>query len=111
MDMDKFRQRILLAVLTVPALLCWLAGQVLAADVSSGISQYIAVSGEAVDGAVICTDETGNSPCTRAYDPNMIGVVSLSPAVSFQVAILVRVLCQYWIAVKLMSWYRVKTVV
>jgi len=56
-----------------------------AVDTSSGIAQYVVVAGETSDGMLICATDSGNAPCTRGYDPNMIGVVADKPAVSFQI--------------------------
>ena len=57
-----------------------------AQDVSSGVAQSVAVSGNPSDGAVVCGTSTSTTLCTAAYDPNMIGVVTLAPAVSFDTA-------------------------
>jgi len=55
-------------------------------DVSSGVAQYAAIKQEVSDGMVVCSTTSGIEPCTREGDPNLLGVVSLSPAVSFGVA-------------------------
>lgn len=57
-----------------------------AQDVSSGVAQYIEIAGEVRDGAVICGSEASARACAAGYDPNMMGVVTLTPAVSFGVA-------------------------
>ena len=75
---------ILLSFLIVPALMSGQVSSVRAIDTSSGIARYIVASGETQDGTVICATETGNVPCTRGYDANMVGVVASTPAVSFQ---------------------------
>ena len=74
---------IILSLLIVPALMSGQVSRVRAIDTSSGIARYIVASGETSDGTVICATETGNVPCTRGYDANMVGVVSSTPAVSF----------------------------
>jgi hypothetical protein len=75
---------IVLSLFVVPALMSGQVSSVRAVDTSSSIAQYIAISGETSDGMLICAGETGNVPCTRGYDPNMVGVVASTPAVSFQ---------------------------
>jgi len=57
-----------------------------AMDTSSGIAIFSIVSGEVKDGTVICSVNQKNELCTLAYDPNMLGVVSLNPAISVGVA-------------------------
>lgn len=49
-----------------------------------GIANSTAITGEVKDGMVICSTTTGSAPCVGNYDPGMLGVVSLNPAVSFQ---------------------------
>lgn len=60
-----------------------LIGVVMAAEMSSGVAQFVSIPGEIRDGMVVCAVGAVNTPCERGYDPNMIGVVTLSPAVSF----------------------------
>jgi len=55
-----------------------------AVNISSGVAQYVLVAGETLNGSVICASDTGNRLCERDSDPNMVGVVTLNPAVSFQ---------------------------
>ena len=81
--MSKLKTTIL-SLLIVPALLSGQVSRVRAVDTSSGIAQYVVVTGETSDGMIICATDEGNTPCTRGHDPNMIGVVTDSPAVSFQ---------------------------
>jgi len=61
-------------------------GVIWAQNISSGVAQYVKLDPNTQDGMVVCTSDTGNLVCNRASDPNMIGVVSLSPAASFGVA-------------------------
>jgi len=75
---------ILLSFLIVPALLNSQVSGVRATDTSSSIAQYITVIGETTNGTIICATDSGNAPCIRGYDPNMVGVVTNNPAVSFQ---------------------------
>lgn len=51
---------------------------------SQGVAISMPVVGEVFDGAIICSD-TSNiySLCSREYDPNMSGVVAISPSISF----------------------------
>ena len=51
---------------------------------STGVAISTVVSGETFDGEVVCSD-TANlySACQKEYDPNMYGVVSLTPGLSF----------------------------
>lgn len=53
---------------------------------STGVAISLPIAGEVQDGSVICSTKDGNLPCTRGYDPNMYGVISLNPAVWFQLA-------------------------
>lgn len=55
-------------------------------ELATSVAYSLPITGEARDGMLICTDEAGNIPCNRAYDPNMFGAISLDPAVIFQVA-------------------------
>lgn len=66
---------VLFVVFTVPL-------PALAQDVSSGVAQFVPVSGSPPDGSLVCATVTSSTECNRPYDPNMIGVVTLSPAVS-----------------------------
>lgn len=51
---------------------------------SSGFAVSIPVKGNDIfDGAVICSTDVGYSLCDRAYNPNMYGVVSLTPSIYF----------------------------
>ena len=53
---------------------------------STGVAISLPIAGEVQDGSVVCSTKDGNLPCTRGYDPNMYGVISLNPAVWFQLA-------------------------
>ena len=59
---------------------------VVASEVSSGVAQYAQIAGEVENGMVVCSTTSGVELCSREGDPNMLGVVSLAPAVSFGVA-------------------------
>jgi hypothetical protein len=58
--------------------------EVLAQEAASGIAVPIPINGETKDGYIICSSIEGNSPCIKAYDPGMFGVVTQEPAVSFK---------------------------
>lgn len=64
-------------------LLSCLVGVVMAAEISSGVAQYVKLPASTPDGAVVCSDQNGYKLCNSGYDPSMAGVVTLSPAVSF----------------------------
>jgi len=64
-------------------LLSILVGVVVAAEVSSGVAQYVHLPQEVSDGMVVCSSTNGYNLCQTGYDPNMTGVVTLSPAVAF----------------------------
>lgn len=53
---------------------------------STGVAISLPIVGDVQDGFLICSTKDGNLPCTRGYDPNMYGVISLNPAVWFQLA-------------------------
>lgn len=53
-----------------------------ASDNASGVAQYSLLTGNIKDSAIICSSDAGNHLCDLGYDPNMMGVVSLSPAVT-----------------------------
>ena len=55
-------------------------------EVGSGVAQYVALSAGAPDGAIVCQTDNLNQLCNLAYDPNMLGVISLSPAVTIGTA-------------------------
>lgn len=59
-----------------------LIGVVMAAEVSSGVAQYIKIPTQVEDGTLICSSENGYSPCTSDYNPSMAGVVTLSPSMT-----------------------------
>lgn len=56
---------------------------IFAQNIGSGVAQYINVSGSSRDAQVICASDTGNTLCTKGYDPSMAGVISMSPAATF----------------------------
>lgn len=50
----------------------------------AGVATYVPVAGSVSDGMILCGSDGGsNKPCDREYDPNMIGVVTSNPAISF----------------------------
>jgi len=51
---------------------------------SSAMAIPVPFDGEPKDGSVLCTTSSGYKLCDRAYDPSAFGVVSLMPAVSFE---------------------------
>lgn len=54
---------------------------------SIGVAVYVPVTDDVVDTNVICSTEGGdNMPCTREYDPNMLGVLTENPSVFIGVA-------------------------
>lgn len=55
----------------------------MAQGIASGVAQYVLLSGEIEDGMLVCATPTGNELCSREGDPNMLGVVTLNPALSF----------------------------
>lgn len=51
---------------------------------SSGFAVTIPVSGTNIfDGAIVCSTDKGYALCEKAYNPNMYGVVNLSPSIYF----------------------------
>ena len=51
---------------------------------STGVAVSMPVKGDVADGTIICGVQTDiNMPCVREYDPNMAGVITENPAVSF----------------------------
>ncbi|MFH1244360.1 MAG: hypothetical protein V1487_02185 [bacterium] len=64
---------------------CW-AGQhqVWAQGTSTGVANYVKVSGESPDGSIVISTEQGYELAKIAYDPSIHGVVVDNPAVSFQ---------------------------
>ena len=50
---------------------------------SSAIAIPVRVEGDIKDATILCAYENGNSPCSKAYDPNTFGVVVIDPAVVF----------------------------
>jgi hypothetical protein len=73
---------ILIALCTVYYALC--AVPVRGQESTSGIAVPITITGEVVDGAVICSYEDGSKMCNRAYDPATFGVIVLQPSVSYK---------------------------
>lgn len=60
------------------------APQALAQVNSSGVAISAAVSGETFDGGIVCSDLANlYSSCKKEYDPNMYGVITLTPGLSF----------------------------
>ncbi|MEA3355707.1 MAG: hypothetical protein U9Q63_04475 [Patescibacteria group bacterium] len=49
----------------------------------SGVATSVAINGDVLDGAVICSSKKGYELCSRGNDPNMFGVVDVNPAVQF----------------------------
>lgn len=50
----------------------------------SGVATSTVISGDYKDGDVVCVDaDNTNTPCKKAYDSNMIGVIVENPSVSF----------------------------
>ncbi|MEK7550900.1 MAG: hypothetical protein AAB535_03920 [Patescibacteria group bacterium] len=71
-------------VLGFLVLLFGIGTRVVFAQDSAGVATYVSLSGEYSDGSVICgTGGGSNKICDREYDPNMIGVITVNPAVSF----------------------------
>lgn len=58
----------------------------MAAEVSTGVAQYLAVPGNVTDGLIVCSDTSGYHLCDSDYDPSMAGVITLSPAATFSEA-------------------------
>lgn len=51
---------------------------------SSGFAVSIPMTGKNVfDGSIVCSVDSGYSLCDKSYNPNMYGVVSLSPSIYF----------------------------
>lgn len=75
----------------LPIIFCFVfllfAEKVDAQNLSSGIAQSIPLPGNVSDGYVICSSASGYEPCNFGYESNMIGVVSMSPAASFESSI------------------------
>lgn len=68
-------------------ILLFLSTKIINAQNSLGVAVYVPVSGEALDGNVVCNAESNvNAPCIREYDPNMLGVVTDNPSVFFSEA-------------------------
>lgn len=62
-----------------------LAKDTFAQNNASGIAVSVPVKGENIfDGAIICSAENGYGLCDKNYNPNMYGVVSLSPSIYFE---------------------------
>lgn len=55
-----------------------------AQDNSSGFAISIPVTGNIVDGSLVCSSEFGYSLCDVSYNPNMYGVITLDPSVYFE---------------------------
>ena len=53
-------------------------------NAASAMAIQVPITEEVKDGQVICSTESGNKLCTRAYDPSTFGVVSNTPALSFE---------------------------
>lgn len=53
--------------------------------VGSGVASSTTITGSYKDGDLVCIDPATNTNtiCTKAYDPNMIGVIVENPSVSF----------------------------
>src|SRR5947207_7678463 len=56
------------------------------AEVATGVGTAQPIVGTASDGMVLCTEQAGNVPCHKEYDPNMFGIVTFHPAISLQMA-------------------------
>src|SRR5258706_1392143 len=58
----------------------------LAEDISSiGIATYMPVAGDVEDGDVVSSTEKGYFKSEKAYDPQVVGVVTSKPAISLKV--------------------------
>ena len=55
-----------------------------AQESTSGIAVPITLTGETLDGGIICSYEDGNKMCDKAYDPATFGVIVLLPSVSYK---------------------------
>lgn len=79
----KKKVQFIVAVFITPFIFFQVKNISFAQDGSAGISIYVPITEEVLDGSVICNSEGKNILCNREYDPNMIGVVTINPALSF----------------------------
>lgn len=76
--------KVLLVTIAVVVACFVFAPQVFAQDSSAGVAVTIVLDGGPEDGVIVCGAEGSiNKLCDREYDPNILGVVTKNPAVSF----------------------------
>lgn len=81
---NELMKKLYLVLSTISVLLATFSGICFAQVNSSGVATSTLVSGDTFEGEIVCSD-TANlySACTKEYDPNMYGVVTLSPGFTF----------------------------
>lgn len=81
-----YRRRLLchfLEIILVGVAFWWVTDQAKAQVTSADIAITIPVTIENHDGDIICLERAGYIPCNHAYDANMFGVLTASPAAVF----------------------------